>query len=482
MKYLVIFFLLISTLGLSQTLPPKSYWIETDQLGRKINTGVVKERYNEDANANIHGKYISYHQNGNKEKVVEFNHGKLNGQYEEYYDDGSIKIKCVYQNNIIQGPYYAVECNSFSGIGSCYATKTNYFNGKEHGPHEKRKVGNINLYLSGKVSPTDILIEKGQYVNGNREGKWLVEGDEGNYREGVYKLSREEGIWTNTSTRKSAFGPLPYYEKGYKALFKAGEAIQIWDETGKDLANIAREESQKAKQQQELETRIEAEKKEKEGIDKLLSTPNLIYNMNSYVLVEDSQRQLNQFAQNILKYNQTNSKQVKELWILAHTAKGKEDDVVEQKLQEDKLYILSLNRCYMIKKYLIEYGLTNMQFHFLPCASYLQKGKKVEIYLDQTPDVKSGQEICQKLTGKAEYSPDKIVLNQALRNGVLHNVKELKDANVNPEFKYRVPIELWMDEYSQNEPEIDKFKKELIKVAGDVKQVSQYLYPLNFQR
>ena len=68
----------------AQTVPAKSYWIDTDSYGREINTGIAKERYAEDNTGNIHGKYISYYPNGKKEKVIDYSYGKMNGVYEEF--------------------------------------------------------------------------------------------------------------------------------------------------------------------------------------------------------------------------------------------------------------------------------------------------------------------------------------------------------------------------------------------------------------
>jgi hypothetical protein len=136
----------------------------------------------------------------------------------------------------------------------------------------------------------------------------------------------------------------------------------------------------------------------------------------------------------------------------------------------------------MINQLFQKQGLKEVQVHFIPCAYLLNKGKKVEVFWEEQEQVRAGKEVYRQISGQTEYHPTQILLNQALRDGVLYNVKQLAKANVDPELKYRVPIELWMDGYLQYEPKIEEFKKELAKAAGGADQVDQYVYPLNFQR
>lgn len=135
----------------------------------------------------VNGKYISFYDNGQKERECKFINGQYNGKYIKWYIDGKKQLECTFNNGQLDGAY-------------------------------------ISWYNNGK------LHQKYNYINGNLSGKcinWLL--NEQKYEERNYHDGKLNGVYFKWFDN----GQL-YIESYYIDGILNGKMTK-WDYTGKKL-------------------------------------------------------------------------------------------------------------------------------------------------------------------------------------------------------------------------------------------------------
>lgn len=176
-----------SSILFAQTPPARTWY--TDDYGNKTS---IKERWDEDGNGLRDGKYIQYFLNGNRAALGQFKNGKKTGvwiitQNDERYD-------------------------------------ITYGNGEKNGLYTYKRNGKI--------------IEKGNYVNDKKQGKWI----EREILSGSYFDGFKNGWWENLdgcNCRKDPSKKYFWYEQevtqdGFRTLFSNGAIIKVLDIDGED--------------------------------------------------------------------------------------------------------------------------------------------------------------------------------------------------------------------------------------------------------
>ena len=178
------------------------------------------------------GSWISYYINGNKKQIVKYEGGKVNinepclsyseqglieteklvkeiddllindGKYISYYDNGTIREKGIYINNLKDGLW-----NEFYNDGAIKSV-ISFENG--NGLFK-------SYYTDGK------LLLEGNYINNKKNGKWIEYSNKGNkYREYYYLHDK-----LNPNKISSQ-----WYDSGYKqseGYLLLSEGLIIWD-------------------------------------------------------------------------------------------------------------------------------------------------------------------------------------------------------------------------------------------------------------
>lgn len=196
------------------------------------NALVSEESYK---NGKKDGVEKNYHQNGMLTEEKTWKDSILNGPWKQYYDDGSIKTEGTYNSGFLEGEikyYYP---------GKIISTVGHYQHSIKHGKwiyYDRRGlviVGRENYNLDkldgefgewyGKDGKQKV---KGQYINGQEDGKWEYWDEKGNtQKEANYSLGRLRGYF------------IEYYKDGKKKAegnyyydYKTGKWME-WDEDGK---------------------------------------------------------------------------------------------------------------------------------------------------------------------------------------------------------------------------------------------------------
>ncbi|HWZ21032.1 MAG TPA: hypothetical protein VNW06_00175, partial [Cytophagaceae bacterium] len=332
MKYallvLSILFFTIVNFSYSQDLPCKEQYYNKR----------CKERYVEDANGRVHGKRISYLEDGQVEKIAYYNHGTLNGTVTEFYNWG--KIITTYLNRVENGLYQKLENNGK------ILEKGNYTNGVQTGYWITNQGNNKGNYVNGVQTGYWIenQYDKGNFVNGEKQGAWELymegwEGD-GGIIKGNYNNGKFNGTWSNVVVIRInnpyRRGDQIYYMQGYKAVFENGVYIQGFDEKGVDLITVE-------KRKQADADSIKRDDEEKA----IIANPSLLFYSDSYYPIDsDNLRQfLSAFSNNINSHSGNDSVKI---GIVGNTKNL--SDISEQAAKG--FYILSLNRAIAIQKIL----------------------------------------------------------------------------------------------------------------------------------
>jgi len=217
---------------MAQTTPPERTWYYNDN-GIKT---TVKERWDEDTQGLKHGTYIKYFSNGEREILGYYTHNKKSGQWE---------ITSTYE----------VFLSTFK-----YIEYINYLNDEANG-----------LYKKINVSSGTIIVIQGNYTNGLETGYWKEGYDNTNqiYSEGNYVNGKREGEWKNTNAKPMEFlsgikwgvgdGFVSGTEtkKGYRSIFKNGEAIAVYDDKGIELIAKAKVDAKNAEDEKIHSLQIE---------------------------------------------------------------------------------------------------------------------------------------------------------------------------------------------------------------------------------
>lgn len=209
----------------AQELPCKSQYYDKK----------CKERYLEDSEGQIHGKFISYNEDGSVKLVAYYSHGKYNGTVTEYLS--SAKIITTYLNGIKHGLYQRVDNdgdikdkgNYNNGLKTgpwieYYKDKGSYVNGEKHGPWQ--------IYQTGWQC--DGGVTTGSFDNGKHVGVWLNLVVIGTKKPSQLVLNNQKEIAFPATTGYIALEE--YYKLGYKSVFdKDGYYIDAFDANGNQI-------------------------------------------------------------------------------------------------------------------------------------------------------------------------------------------------------------------------------------------------------
>jgi len=125
--------------------------------------------------------------------------GRRQGDWKEYYETGELRSKGKYKDNKRTGPwifYYQDGKTEQEG---------NYRDGKPEGNwrwiHRNGQTWREEVFYEGleegpavEYSDSATVIAQGQYLDGEREGKWII--DIGSHREeGEYRIGQRTGVW-----------------------------------------------------------------------------------------------------------------------------------------------------------------------------------------------------------------------------------------------------------------------------------------------
>lgn len=206
---------------------------------------------------------------------------------------------------------------------------------------------------------------------------------------------------------------------------------------------------------------------------------NIKFNLDSYVLTQSGDQTLSKLAENIIAYNKSNENKIKDIYICSHSHRGKgvEKNIDDTKNIEKKIFIISLNRSVAVEKYLQSHGVENVKFHLIPCSFLIPAGKtaavnkRVEIYFEVNNEVKQARTAFGKLSKEYdidnlnnEYTGEKIIRNNVLREDIIKNITAYMRDPEHSTQKW-IPLELWFNEYSQNEENLEEYQKELTKTV-----------------
>ena len=170
-------------------------------------------------NGYLDGEYIKYYSGGDVEFKGRYLKGQKNGKWETFKSDGTIKLTEVFENddltkkityytdgsvdrerNYKNGKEHGID-KQYTFEGTLKAEK-NYVNGKQVGAQMQLYTSNTGNYiqksnynaqgkLDGKFTETfeknGAVKTKGQYKNGQKDGKWSYGYSDGLYKEEVYE-------------------------------------------------------------------------------------------------------------------------------------------------------------------------------------------------------------------------------------------------------------------------------------------------------
>ncbi|MBK0401805.1 hypothetical protein I5M27_02345 [Adhaeribacter sp. BT258] len=374
----------------------------------KYRDGRCKERYREDSNGEIHGKYILYNEAGVVSSRGNFNHGKAQGCWEFIYSDGT-EYKW-YEN----GKEVYFHSNHYSPIVS-YAQAIQLQ--KKYEAVHKAKMAEVRKLEAKAEAEKEAL---------------------------AAKVRREEEI---------------EYQKKVES------------------------EAAKAKYVAEAPDRALTAMKTKSG--PALDPNSLVYLSNSYYLNKGSYANITKLAESISAFNDSNpADRITDIYIIAHAHKGLESDSEQSRKQDNILFLLTLNRAVMVKTILAN-KTKDIKFHLIPVGTKIPVGttaaenSRTEIFYEANSEVNNARTVFSTLAGhykvaneNGEYVGENIVKNDLLRAVVLSNLRSYFDANRKGQF---IPIELWDANFGQAEKDLDKFKKELLNIAGSDYTINKYV-------
>jgi antitoxin component YwqK of YwqJK toxin-antitoxin module len=257
---LIISTLILTTDLLAQSPPPARTWYYN--YGNKTS---VKERWNEDAQGLKHGTYIKYFEDGEREILANYVHGKKNGQeiLTTYSTLMFQQVKAItyanFQNDILNGSYKVLLNDEL------ILTSGNYSN--------QVKVG----YWKDDYSLEEKIYSEGNYIDGKRDGEWKNTLER--------KKSKDEmgfGILLGNTNSNSV-----ETKKGYRTIYKNGNVIAIYDDQGVNVI-----EKQK---QDELNKQIQGDYNNSQTISELenfrAKYPNSKYDFDALNKINELKKQ-----------------------------------------------------------------------------------------------------------------------------------------------------------------------------------------------
>lgn len=137
--------------------------------GKVVGEGVV------DPEGRRQGDWVEYYDTGEVRSRGKYKDNRREGRWIFYYKDGKVEQEGDYRKGIPDGDWKWTHRN-----GATWREEV-FYEGREDG-------------LSVEYSDTGTVVAKGQYIDGEREGTWII--DVGEHREeGEYRLGQRSGTW-----------------------------------------------------------------------------------------------------------------------------------------------------------------------------------------------------------------------------------------------------------------------------------------------
>ncbi|MGM0582847.1 MAG: hypothetical protein ACQES1_10905 [Bacteroidota bacterium] len=179
------------------------------------------------------GEWNYYFPNGEVEQRGEYNeNGEAVGLWRWYYSNGQLRRQEYYNNNVLDGMY-----KEYTYSGDLWA-KGNYVDGKREGPwivHHRgyKEVGKYSFDVrQGKWRHylNDILIYEGRFEDGLPDGEHVAYWLNGNLRyKGSYNMGEKNGEWYRYTRDGQLFLVITY--KFGKEVKYDNKAIELPDDT-----------------------------------------------------------------------------------------------------------------------------------------------------------------------------------------------------------------------------------------------------------
>lgn len=213
-----------------------------------------------------------------------------------------------------------------------------------------------------------------------------------------------------------------------------------------------------------------------------------MFHLDSYLLTTKGEEALNKFSTTLKQSGNT----VNSISISAHAVRGK-----QSKVRDEMMFILTMNRAYVVKSFLKERLDQSVEFRIYGCgdrlhpnesevkSTFSMKENRVEINVNkEMPLAKATQTVLTRETGV--YPKDAIIPNEVMKKNILtlidsyyHNemtrdiiknisMSQAKTTNT-PEYLKKIPAEFWVStEYSVSHGEDDpnSFKEKVEKLFG----------------
>jgi outer membrane protein OmpA-like peptidoglycan-associated protein len=296
---------------------------------------------------------------------------------------------------------------------------------------------------------------------------------------------------------------------------KLGSNAPALDPKTLELLNTSKEERQKLNRRVKItlpefkfnETPIKpdvikpTEETKEEVVDKpeLPQPESIQFNLNSFILTKESQTVLVTFCNELKKWNDSNKeddKKIKNIFISSHVMRKEEENndrkAKDEKIKDDFLTKLSLNRAKLVKDFIIKrLGENNgVQFYVYPVAFKMgNEEKKVVINFEKGEHMKKAEQVSKDLMNQyginfGNFGVDTPTYddNKSLIERTFYNIKQTMDANKSTQW---IPIELFyntLDGYyglefykNQRASFIEEFKNLIKKKKGNVDDINEYM-------
>jgi len=187
----------------------KKAGIYDDENGKKYeyyDDGTLKAEYTLQ-NGILNGAITTYHENGEKSKSGYFKNNKKEGLFKEYDESGKISMEYLMSNDVLSGPYKIYyETGKLSETGTFKNDKKhgliidynefgeknaeyNMLEGMKDGIHKTFENGKLKIqenytsdvnngpyaeYYYPEENDSIVIINKGEFLNGNKHGLWKL--------------------------------------------------------------------------------------------------------------------------------------------------------------------------------------------------------------------------------------------------------------------------------------------------------------------
>lgn len=372
-------------------------------------------------------------------------------------------------------------CKSKFSDGQCKARYREDENGQIHGKY-------ISYFQNGSV------YERGSYVHGNAQGNWESpsEGEYTWYEKGKRIIVSDSPISSYAHALQLVKKREEKYEQEEAKRLKSANEAKIREEEEKKKQQVA-DEIYRQKQliiaraaDSIARVRYDAEAAQRAREKPIVTQPQSIkFMVNSYTIKPESKYQLQNLGAAMAAYNNnTINDKITDIYIITHAHKGLEDDPEDVKRQEKILFFLSANRGIAVKN-ILETGLVGVKFHIIPASTSRPIGStssvnnRTEIFYETNSTVQISQAAAKEtgakykiLDSNGELKSNNIIINDELRKALILNVQGLTNRR---KIQAIIPVELWKDEYSKGEEDVQKFKNKIIGICGNEERAAQYV-------